>query len=36
MYPDAPITELPNAGHYCQEDAPEIIVPLIQQFLKLT
>ena len=36
MYPDAPITMLPNAGHYCQEDAPEIIVPLIQQFLKLT
>jgi len=36
MYPGAPITMLPNAGHYCQEDAPEIIVPLIQQFLKLT
>ena len=36
MYPNAPVTMLPNAGHYCQEDAPEIIVPLIQQFLKLT
>ena len=36
MYPDAPITILPNAGHFCQEDAPEIIVPLIQQFLRLT
>ena len=36
MYPNAPVTTLPNAGHYCQEDAPEIIVPLIQQFLKLT
>jgi len=36
MYPTAPVTMLPNARHYCQEDAPEIIVPLIQQFLTLT
>ena len=36
LYPDAPVTILPNAGHFCQEDAPEIIVPLIQQFLRLT
>ncbi len=36
MYPDAPVVRLPNAGHFCQEDAPEIIVPLIQQFLQMT
>ena len=36
LYPNAPITVLPNAGHFCQEDAPEIIVPLIRQFLALT
>ncbi|MCY3567111.1 MAG: alpha/beta fold hydrolase [Chloroflexi bacterium] len=36
LYPDAPITILPDAGHFCQEDAPEIIVPLIRQFLRLT
>lgn len=36
LYPDAPITILPHAGHFCQEDAPEIIVPLIKQFLRLT
>ena len=36
LYPDAPVTVLPNAGHFCQEDAPEIIVPLIRQFLRLT
>ncbi len=36
LYPDAPVTVLPDAGHFCQEDAPEIIVPLIRQFLTLT
>ncbi len=36
LYPEGPLTRLPNAGHYSQEDAPEIIVPLIQQFLQLT
>ena len=36
LYPDSPLTMLPNAGHYSQEDAPEIIVPLIRQFLTLT
>lgn len=36
LYPDGPIVTLPNAGHFCQEDAPEIIVPLIQQFLQMT
>ena len=36
LYLDAPVTILPDAGHFCQEDAPEIIVPLISQFLRLT
>ncbi len=36
LYPDGPVVRLPNAGHFCQEDAPEIIVPLIQQFLQMT
>ena len=36
LYPDGPLTRLPNAGHYSQEDAPEIIVALIQQFLQMT
>ena len=33
LWPDGPVTKLPNASHFCQEDAPEIIVPLIQQFI---
>jgi haloalkane dehalogenase len=36
LWPAGPVTKLPNAGHFCQEDAPEIIVPLIRQFLSLT
>lgn len=36
IYPNAPVVRLENAGHFCQEDAPEIIVPLIQQFLQMT
>lgn len=36
MYPRGPVVRLEQAGHFCQEDAPEIIVPLIQQFLQMT
>jgi haloalkane dehalogenase len=36
LYPEAPVVELPNAGHFCQEDAPETLVALIQQFIQLT
>lgn len=32
-FPDAPIIELANAGHFCQEDAPETLIALLQQFL---
>jgi hypothetical protein len=36
LWPKGPIIELENAGHFSQEDAPEIIVPLIQQFIQMT
>ena len=26
---------LPDAGHFCQEDIPEILVPLIHQFIQM-
>lgn len=35
LWPNAPVIELPHAGHYLQEDAPETVVPLIQAFLGL-
>lgn len=31
---DQPVVELPNAGHFCQEDAPETLVALIQTFVQ--
>ena len=33
LWPDAPVIEVPGAGHYIQEDAPEVVVPLLQAFL---
>lgn len=36
LWPDGPVVELPNVGHFCQEDAPELLVALIQQFLQST
>jgi cis-3-alkyl-4-acyloxetan-2-one decarboxylase len=33
LWPEAPVIELPNAGHYIQEDAPEIVIPALQTFL---
>lgn len=36
LWPDGPVVELPGVGHFCQEDAPEVLVPLIQQFLQTT
>ena len=35
-FPDGAIVELEDAGHYCQEDAPDILIVLIKQFLQLT
>lgn len=36
VFPGAPVVELPHAGHFCQEDAPETLVALIQQFIQST
>jgi cis-3-alkyl-4-acyloxetan-2-one decarboxylase len=36
IWPDRPIVELPNAGHFSQEDAPETIIALIQLFMQST
>jgi haloalkane dehalogenase len=35
LWPNAPVIELPGAGHYLQEDAPETVVPLVQAFLRM-
>ena len=36
LWPEGPITRLEHARHFSQEDAPEIIVPLIRQFIQTT
>jgi cis-3-alkyl-4-acyloxetan-2-one decarboxylase len=36
LWPDGPLVELANAGHFCQEDTPETLVALIQQFIQMT
>jgi len=35
LWPNAPVIQLPAAGHYIQEDAPEIVVPALQTFLAM-
>jgi haloalkane dehalogenase len=35
-FPAGAVVELENAGHFCQEDEPAILVALIEQFLQLT
>ena len=32
FFPRGTVHEIPSAGHFIQEDAPEIVVPLIQEF----
>jgi cis-3-alkyl-4-acyloxetan-2-one decarboxylase len=32
FFPQGTVHELPTAGHFIQEDAPEILVPLIEEF----
>jgi pimeloyl-ACP methyl ester carboxylesterase len=34
--PNAAVVELENAGHFCQEDQPDTLVALINQFIELT
>jgi pimeloyl-ACP methyl ester carboxylesterase len=35
-WPDGPVVTLPGVGHFLQEDAPEAVIALIQQFLQMT
>lgn len=35
-WPNAPFIPIPGAGHFAQEDAPETLVALIEQFIKTT
>ena len=35
LWPTAPVIQVPGAGHYIQEDAPEIVVPALQTFLAM-
>ena len=32
--PTSPVVRLPGVGHYCQEDAPETLVALVDQFIQ--
>ena len=34
IWPSSPVVELDGVGHFCQEDAPEILVANIAQFLQ--
>ena len=36
VWPGRPIVELPGAGHFSQEDAPDTIIALIQLFMQST
>ena len=36
IWPDAPYIELPNAGHYAPEDAPDALVEMIEHFVGST
>ncbi len=35
-FPQAPIVQLDRAGHFCQEDEPQMLTALISQFIALT
>ncbi len=36
LFPEGPVTEIPGAGHFCQEDAPERLSRLIARFMRET
>ena len=36
LYPNGPVVTLPGVGHFCQEDAPQTLIALIQQFIQMT
>ena len=33
LFPQSEVTTIPNAGHYSQEDEPQILIDLIQKFM---
>jgi len=35
-FPEGSVVELRNAGHFCQEDCPDTLVALLDQFIQLT
>ncbi|MFP6746002.1 MAG: alpha/beta fold hydrolase [Alphaproteobacteria bacterium] len=36
LWPDGPVTTLPGVGHFLQEDAPETVSALIEQFVQMS
>ena len=36
LWPNGPVVTLPGVGHFLQEDAPETVSALIQQFVQMT
>ena len=34
LWPGAPVVELPGVGHFCQEDAPDVLAAGIDQFIQ--
>ena len=34
LFPNAPVVPLSGVGHFCQEDVPETLVALIEQFVQ--
>ena len=36
LFPHGPVVQLDGVGHFCQEDAPETLVALIELFMQMT
>ncbi len=36
LWPAAPVVRLPGVGHFCQEDAPQTLVALLETFIQST
>lgn len=36
VWPGRPVVRLPGAGHFCQEDVPDTLVALVEQFVQST
>jgi haloalkane dehalogenase len=36
LFPAGPVVRLDGVGHFCQEDAPEALVAMIQLFIQMT